>query len=40
VDLAREMTSMIIVQRGFQSNSKSVATLDAMIQRAIELKRN
>ncbi len=39
VDMAKEMTSMIIVQRGFQSNSKSITTLDTMIQKAIELKR-
>lgn len=40
VDMSREMTNMIITQRGFQSNSKSITTLDAMIQKAMELKRN
>ena len=40
VDMAREMTNMIITQRGFQSNSKSITTLDSMIQKAMELKRN
>ncbi len=39
VDLAKEFTSMIITQRGFQMNSKIVTTSDAMLQRALELKR-
>ena len=39
VDMAREMTSMIIVQRGFQMNSKSVTTSDEMLKKALELKR-
>ncbi len=40
VDMSREMTNMIITQRGFQSNSKTVTTADQMLQRALELKRN
>jgi flagellar hook protein FlgE len=40
VDLATEMVNLIITQRGFQSNSKVVTTADAMLQKAIELKRN
>lgn len=39
VDTATEMVNMIVVQRGFQSNSKSVQTIDTMIQKAIEMKR-
>lgn len=39
VDMAREMVNMIVTQRGFQSNSKVVSTADAMLQKAIELKR-
>jgi len=39
VDMAREMTSMIIIQRGFQMNSKSIQTTDTMLQKAMELKR-
>jgi len=39
VDMSKEMVNMIVVQRGFQSNSKSITTVDAMIQRALELKR-
>ena len=39
VDMAREMVNMIMTQRGFQSNSKAVTTADAMLQKALELKR-
>jgi flagellar hook protein FlgE len=39
VDYAREFTNMIITQRGFQMNSKVVTTSDAMLQKALELKR-
>ncbi len=39
VDMAREMVNMIVTQRGFQSNSKAITTADAMLQKAIELKR-
>ncbi|MDR1243289.1 MAG: flagellar hook-basal body complex protein [Deltaproteobacteria bacterium] len=39
VDVAREMTQMIITQRSFQMNSKVVTTSDQMIQKALELKR-
>ncbi len=40
VDLATEMVSLIVLQRGFQSNSKAITTADAMLQNAITLKRN
>ncbi len=40
VDLATEMTNMIITQRGFQANSKVVSTADALLQKAMELKRS
>jgi len=40
VDLSREITMMIMIQRGFQMNSKSITTADTMLQRAIELKRS
>lgn len=39
VDLATEFVNMIVTQRGFQSNSKVVTTADAMLQKAMELKR-
>jgi flagellar hook protein FlgE len=40
VELSREITLMIMIQRGFQMNSKSITTSDTMLQRAIELKRS
>lgn len=39
VDMARQMSQMIITQRDFQFNSKTVQTADSMLQKAIELKR-
>jgi len=39
VDYAREFTNLIITQRGFQMNSKVITTSDAMLQKALELKR-
>lgn len=39
VDMSREMVNMIIMQRGFQMNSKTVTTADTMLQRALELKQ-
>lgn len=40
VDMAREMVSLITMQRGFQMNSKTVTTADQLLQKAMELKRN
>ncbi len=40
VDMSTEMVNMIITQRGFQSNSKVVTTADAMLQKAMEMKRS
>ncbi len=39
VDYAREFSTMVVTQRGFQMNSKVVTTSDAMLQKALELKR-
>lgn len=39
VDLAEEFTDMIITQRGFQANSKSITTSDQMLQELLTLKR-
>ena len=39
VDIANEMVTMIITQRGFQSNSKVVTTSDEMLRTAINLKQ-
>jgi flagellar hook protein FlgE len=39
VDLAREFTNMIITQRGFQANSRSITTSDEMLSELLALKR-
>ncbi|MDR1124831.1 MAG: flagellar hook-basal body complex protein [Deltaproteobacteria bacterium] len=39
VDLAREFVQMITTQRGFQANSKSVTTVDTMLETVINMKR-
>ncbi|RKX88571.1 MAG: flagellar hook protein FlgE [Spirochaetes bacterium] len=39
VDLAEQFTDMIITQRGFQANSKTITTSDQMLQELLSLKR-
>ncbi len=39
VDLSTEFTSMIITQRGFQSNSRVITTSDTLLEELINLKR-
>lgn len=39
VDMASEMVSMIITQRGFEANSKTITTVDTMLSQLIQLKR-
>ena len=39
VDLAQEFTDMIITQRGFQANSRTITTSDEMLQELLSLKR-
>jgi flagellar hook protein FlgE len=39
VDLAQEFTDMIIAQRGFQANSKTISAADQILQDVISLKR-
>jgi len=39
VDLAEQFTDMIITQRGFQANSRTITTSDQMLQELINLKR-
>lgn len=39
VDIAEEFTAMIVYQRGYQSNSRTITTADQMIQEALSLKR-
>jgi flagellar hook protein FlgE len=39
VDLASEFVNMIAVQRGFQSNSRSITTADEMLTEVVNIKR-
>jgi len=39
VDLAREMSVMILSQRGFQANARTITTGDEMLQELVNLKR-
>ena len=39
VDLSRSLTQLIVVQRGFQANSKTITTSDQMLQTLLQLKR-
>ena len=39
VDLAQEFVDMIIQQRGFQANSKTISTTDSLLSELINLKR-
>ncbi len=39
VDLSREFTEMIVTQRGFQANSRTITTSDSMLQEILRLKR-
>ncbi|OOB77525.1 MAG: hypothetical protein ATN33_08140 [Epulopiscium sp. Nele67-Bin001] len=39
VDLNSEFTNMIVTQRGFQANSKTITTSDEMLQEILSLKR-
>ncbi len=39
VDLAQEFSDMIITQRGFQANSRSITTSDEMLMELLQLKR-
>lgn len=39
VDLSDQFTDMIITQRGFQANSRTITTCDQMLQELINLKR-
>jgi flagellar hook protein FlgE len=39
VDVATELVKMIVVQRGFQANSKTVSTADALLAELIQIKR-
>ncbi len=39
VDIATELTSMIITQRAFQANSRVITTSDTLLEELINLKR-
>ncbi|HED6728098.1 TPA: flagellar hook protein FlgE [Campylobacter coli] len=39
VDLSRSLTELIIIQRGYQANSKTISTNDQMLQTLIQLKQ-
>ena len=39
VDLAAQFVDMIVTQRGFQANSRSITTTDSMIEEVVNMKR-
>jgi flagellar hook protein FlgE len=39
VDIAREFTNLIVLQRGYQANARVVTTVDELSQETIALKR-
>ena len=39
VDLAQEFTNMIVTQRGFQANARSITTADELLTEVVNLKR-
>jgi flagellar hook protein FlgE len=39
VDLAQEFTNLIMAQRGFQANARTITTSDEMLQELVNLKR-
>ena len=39
VDIAQEFTQMILAQRGYQANSKSITVADEVLQDTLALKR-
>lgn len=39
MDIAREFTNLIVLQRGYQANARVVTTVDEMSQETISLKR-
>ena len=40
VDLSEQMTDMIVTQRGFQSNAKTIQTADTLLEIVLSLKQN
>lgn len=39
VDLSRSLTQLIVIQRGYQANSKTITTADQMLQTLLQLKQ-
>ena len=39
VDIAKEFTNLIVLQRGYQANSRVITTVDELSQETINLKR-
>ena len=39
VDIAKEFTNLIVLQRGYQANTRVVTTVDEISQETINLKR-
>jgi flagellar hook protein FlgE len=39
VDMADQFTDMIVTQRGFQANSRTIQTADQLLQELLQLKR-
>ena len=39
VDLSEQFTDMIVTQRGFQSNAKTIQTADTLLETVLSLKR-
>jgi len=39
VDLSRSLTQLIVIQRGYQANSKTITTSDQMLQTLLQLKQ-
>lgn len=40
VDLTEEFTEMIVAQRGFQANARTITTSDSILQEVVDLKRS
>ena len=38
VDLSRSLTQLIVIQRGYQANSKTITTADEMLNTLLQLK--
>jgi len=39
VDLSQQFTQLIMAQRGFQANARTITTSDQMLQELVNLKR-